>query len=287
MEQIEASSKKLRDVASLYSISSLKNIEEKIDQVTSTFMQILTTKCSDKAPVDMGKWLQYYAFDSVGSLTFGKPFGFLSEDRDIADIISITHGYARYGAVVGVFSEWHPFIFRLLNALAPSGNVGLAYIIQFTANAIKDWDARSNAEKLHEAQRSESGTTLHSDFLATWLAKNSRDPEKFPIGDVYYHALPHVAAGGETTGISAAAVIYLLIKNPDVHDRLRKELEAAATSQKQRQQRLWSMKEAQETPYLQAVIKESLRIFPATGLIFPRVVPEGGLEMAGKYFPPG
>ena len=171
-----------------------------------------------------------------------------------------------------------------MNAIAPGGNVGLAYIIQFTANAIKDWDARSNSEKLLEAQRSESGTALFSDFITTWLAKNGRAPEKFPIGDVYYHALPHVAAGGETTGISMAAVIYLLMKTPRVLDRLRKELEThwdIAASER------ISMKQAQDIPYLQVVIKEALRLFPATGLLLPRVVPEGGLELAGKHFPAG
>ena len=69
MEQIEFSAKKLRDVASLYSMSSLSNVEEKIDQCTSAFMQILASKCSEQAPVDMGKWLQYYSFDSIGNLT--------------------------------------------------------------------------------------------------------------------------------------------------------------------------------------------------------------------------
>jgi cytochrome P450 len=40
-------------------------------------------------------------------------------------------------------------------------------------------------------------------------------------------------------------------------------------------------------PYLQAVIKEALRMHPATGLPLGRVVPKGGSVIAGKYFAEG
>lgn len=39
--------------------------------------------------------------------------------------------------------------------------------------------------------------------------------------------------------------------------------------------------------YLQAVIKEALRMHPAVGTILARTVPEGGAHLAGCYFPAG
>ena len=38
-------------------------------------------------------------------------------------------------------------------------------------------------------------------------------------------------------------------------------------------------------PYLQACIKEGLRMHPATGLPLARVVPKGGATICGRYFP--
>ncbi|KAK5723190.1 hypothetical protein LTR17_013910 [Elasticomyces elasticus] len=38
-------------------------------------------------------------------------------------------------------------------------------------------------------------------------------------------------------------------------------------------------------PYLQAVIKEALRVHPAVGQPLSRLVPPGGAEIAGRYFP--
>jgi len=40
-------------------------------------------------------------------------------------------------------------------------------------------------------------------------------------------------------------------------------------------------------PYLQACIKEGLRVHPATGLPLARVVPKGGAIIAGTAFPEG
>lgn len=48
-----------------------------------------------------------------------------------------------------------------------------------------------------------------------------------------------------------------------------------------------TFKEAQAMPYLQAVIAEALRIHPAVGYILERTTPEGGTELAGRYFPGG
>jgi cytochrome P450 len=45
--------------------------------------------------------------------------------------------------------------------------------------------------------------------------------------------------------------------------------------------------EAQKMPYLQAVIKEGLRIHPVTGLPLARVVPSGGANISDVCFPQG
>ena len=68
-------------------------------------------------------------------------------------------------------------------------------------------------------------------------------------------------------------------------DKLRAELDSFM--QKREATGPIQMKEALELPYLQAVIKEGLRLFPATGLPMPRVVPPGGLDLVGHHFPEG
>lgn len=48
-----------------------------------------------------------------------------------------------------------------------------------------------------------------------------------------------------------------------------------------------TFKENQQMPYLQTVIKEALRIHPATGLPIERVAPPGGSTIAGFHFTAG
>ena len=114
---------------------------------------------------------------------------------------------------------------------------------------------------------------------------HQKNPEKFQIGDIYYHTLSNVVAGAETTGISLSAALYFLWKHPQVLAKLRQELDEKSAAGKF--QDLVPMKQAAECPYLQAVIKETLRLHPGNGLGLPRVVPAGGLILAGRYFPEG
>ena len=54
-----------------------------------------------------------------------------------------------------------------------------------------------------------------------------------------------------------------------------------------RDDELVQWEEVRNLPYLSAVIKEALRCHPAVGLPLERVVPSGGITVAGHYLPGG
>jgi cytochrome P450 len=51
--------------------------------------------------------------------------------------------------------------------------------------------------------------------------------------------------------------------------------------------RVISYKDAQKLPYLQACIKEALRVFHPVSMGTPRVVPKGGITIGERSFPAG
>ena len=188
--------------------------------------------------------------------------------------------------VAGIYHEWHPTTYKIWQWLAPKERGGgIAHIMQFAGQTINDWNQRSEVEKAKDEEKTQGGDLLYTDQTGSLLAKVRRNPESFKAEDIFYHMSMNVLAGGETTAASTANIIYYLIKNPAVLTKLRKELQDALSKRNEASKRI-SMKDAQNVPYLQAVIKESLRIIP-NGLHFPRVVPKGGLTLAGQFFPEG
>ena len=201
-------------------------------------------------------------------------FGFLETGQDIGDIMKTIHSYSRYGALVGVFAEWHPIVFKIITALASGRDVGMAYLIKFTTQAIAEL-----GEKGHDCKEGET------DLLSSLLAKHQKDPEGFTIGDVHHHTLPNVVGGAETTGISLSAAVYYLWKNPQILAKLRHELDARRSAGTFHD--IVTVKDVAGCRYLQAVVKETLRLHPGNGLGLTRLVPKGGLALSGRNFPEG
>lgn len=61
---------------------------------------------------------------------------------------------------------------------------------------------------------------------------------------------------------------------------LRSEIDAMAAKRKVSDP--VTFREAQKMPCLQAVVKEALRMHPATGLLLGRVIPKGVLQLRGN-----
>jgi hypothetical protein len=187
------------------------------------------------------------------------------------------HETLLYAARVGVFPEWHHLLFYLNAALAPSMK-GIIYTLQFIQKHI---DLRM-ADKT-PLPKADSKAPV--DFITRFLLLKEESPEKVSKQDIESAAMNNFGAGSDTTSVSLCAVIYFLCKHPDVLSKLRKEFDRAACRSEISDPITY--KEALQMPYLQAVIKESLRVHPAAGLPMGRIVPKGGATIAGQFFPAG
>ncbi|KAJ8129015.1 hypothetical protein O1611_g4615 [Lasiodiplodia mahajangana] len=231
-------------------------------------------------PVDMGHWLQCYAFDVIGEITYGRRIGFLNLGVDIQGIMHAIENQLAYGTLVGIYARFHRLAFAVVNFLAGKKGAGREFVVRLSRTRIVE-----EQEKRKVGHADNEDVVVAEPFVSKFLAKHEQDPEKFTMQHVMAGCTANLAAGSDTTGISLSAILYYLLRHPECLRKLRREItdfqEQGLLSDS------FTFKETQQMPYLQAVIKETLRMHPATGLPMERVVPEGGATISGRFFPAG
>ncbi|KAI1615398.1 cytochrome P450 [Exophiala viscosa] len=139
--------------------------------------------------------------------------------------------------------------------------------------------------RLKSLDDSEKGDRDAKDFLTKLALLHRRDQEAYTYWHVFAGRAQNVAAGSETTSITLNSIFYYLMKDPQRLHKLQTEIDEAVQSGQASDPITFA--QAQKLPYLQAVIKEGLRMHPATGLPIWRTVPEGGATIAGVEFRAG
>lgn len=88
-----------RSVAQKFSMTSIRTLEYLVDPCTQLFIDSMVDL--EGQVVDLGAWLQWYAFDVIGAITFSRTFGFMEQRRDVNEVIEGLESGLCYGAIVG------------------------------------------------------------------------------------------------------------------------------------------------------------------------------------------
>jgi cytochrome P450 len=246
-----------KKISNMYAMSSLVSYEPFVDKVNGEFMATLADHAQHGRAFDLFTWMQFYAFDVIGEITIGRSFGLVEAGYDKDGLLHAVHvGSISYGSMVGLIPEIHPWYLWFQNVFPIKSHW------EVTQRVIR----REIGARMQDVSSSD-----RKDFL-----------DQFTINNVVG---TNIGAGSDTTGISMTAVIYFLMKHPACLKKLRDEIDAA--TQQGNLSNPVTFQEAQKLPYLHATIKEALRLHAAVGQILSRVVPKGGAEVAGRYFPQG
>lgn len=74
-------------VASKYSVYSLQALGLQVNSCTDPFTSTLHELPAQGELIDLGEWLQWYAFDVIDAMTFDKRFEFIEERKNIEGVI--------------------------------------------------------------------------------------------------------------------------------------------------------------------------------------------------------
>ncbi|KAI1077749.1 cytochrome P450 [Whalleya microplaca] len=269
-----------RQYQSVYSMTALVEYEPFVDECADIFTQRLAELSQSGLPANMGHWMQCYAFDVIGCITYSKRLGFLDRGQDIGGLISTLESYLRSSSLMGIYASLHPYSFHLNKLISSSANNnGITYLWNYTGERMAEHQA--SPKVFDEDEKDIPG--ISRDFLSKFVSKHTQDPDTFTT----YHTMQgcgnNMIAGSDTTAISLSAILYYLLKNPRCFSKLREEVTQLEETGMHSQ--YITFKESQAMPYLQAVIKEALRLHPATGLPLERIVPSGGATISGRFFP--
>lgn len=269
----------------VYSMSSMVSYEPFVDQCADLFSQRLREIADGANPVlDMAHWFQAYAFDVVACVTFGSRFGFLDRGEDIFSMMAQLHDVVRYSTLAGIFPRLHAWLFYPSARLGLFGSRGRVAHMDFVKRRMA---VRAEERKSNEAEKRklEDGTGAQRDFMDRLWDKHDENPDRVSRYHIFMVGLANITAGSDTTATTLSGLLHLLLSHPRVLAKLTAEIDAAPLSQPNP-----TFKEAQTLlPYLDAVIKESLRLHSAVGLPLWRMVPPGpGLQVSGgDVLPPG
>ncbi|KAI5199371.1 benzoate 4-monooxygenase cytochrome-like protein P450 [Aureobasidium subglaciale] len=281
-----------RCVNGAFAMSSLVEYEPLVDSTTDVYIE--RTKelyCGEKGQrCDFTRWLQFYAFDVIGELTWSKRLGYIEKDQDVDGIIEFLNKFLSYAAPIGQM----PFLDLLLEKnplklqLEKWGiNKKVFPVTKFALD--RSGERKDEMQKVRETGIVEKRPGRGIDLLTKFNQAQHDHPEFMTDAQVLAASTSMVFAGSETTAISLSSIFYHLVRHPKVYEKLMQELDDAAETGaiQQRENNKVSWAESQKLPYLDAVIQESFRMHPAAGLILERITPAQGIEICGEHIPGG
>lgn len=237
------------------------------------------------AHIDCLNWFNYLAFDVIGDLAFGSPFGMLRAGADVAEVrdspdsppifapaVEILNRRGEVSATLGCLPQLKPYARWLPDPFFRQG-----------LNAVNNLAGIAIASVRHRFDS--PPPPGRKDLLARLMEGRDEKGELLGREELTAEALTQLIAGSDTTSNSSCALLYHVIRTPGVVEKLRQELDAAIPADVA----VPSYDTIKDLPYLQNVINETLRHHSTSGIGLPRTVPpeSSGVEICGHFFPPG
>lgn len=131
-------------------------------------------------------------------------------------------------------------------------------------------------DELIWAQIRERRTTTvpKNDMLAQMLIAAKRSPRPISEAEIRDEASTLLVAGHDTTSAALAWFWYVLMKHPAVEARVLREIDSVIG------QRAFTFADVSQLKYLEMVVKESMRMYPAAAFLFGREAVEN-VELGG------
>ncbi|EPQ55474.1 cytochrome P450 [Gloeophyllum trabeum ATCC 11539] len=238
------------------------------EELMSRWSDLLSSE-GEPQEVNVPSWLSRATLDAIGEAAFDYQFGALDNSetelgkvyRDIVPALFGTNTDKRLLMDSLLDSIPARFIVHLYRRLPGRRFERMRETSEATYKI-----ARQLVAEKYDALLSGKG---NKDVMSLLVKANaSENPAKRLTDEELYAQMRVILfAGHETTSNSLAWALWELAKHPEIQTRLRKEIRETEARVRASGQAELDLSDVESMPYLQAVLKESMRIHPAVGRI--------------------
>ncbi|GBB99562.1 hypothetical protein RclHR1_03560017 [Rhizophagus clarus] len=205
-------------------------------------------------PIDVFEVMQRITIEVLGELAFGYKFGCL-ESEETPHIINI------YKFLISTVESVYRIVFPWINKLPTEHNRKFRQAIKefdgFIFNIIETKRNEINNKKIADNGR--------VDLLTSMLKSSEQEGIHADTKQLRDEMVTFFVAGHDTTSMSLSTALYYLAKYPEMQEKARAEVINILGNEPV----IPSSDQLKEMKYINAIIKESLRIFPpAAALTF-------------------
>ncbi|CAG8645369.1 3806_t:CDS:10, partial [Funneliformis mosseae] len=203
-------------------------------------------------PIDIYEMLQHITIEVLGKVAFGYSFGTL-KSKELPDIVR------KYKYIMDHVESYSLNIFTFLNKLPTKRNRKFHEALKTFDKYIYEIIDIKRFELANRKKLNEKKTSNNEELLINML--EASEQEKIYIGseDLRDNMINFFSAGNDTTSMSISSSIYNLARYPEMQKKARDEVISVMGDEI----RIPTVDQLKDFHYLNAIIKESLRRYPA------------------------
>ena len=256
-----------RLLAYAFSAKGIRDQEPRFTYYIDLLIDRMHEFARDGKSADMVDWFTMTVFDVLGDLTWGEPFNGL-KDRRVHDWVDVSMHSTEF------FFKASSLAKHYLAPLIP---------ILTDRKVLQAVQLNSLYSAQLTERRAEAGRDgPRGDFWDKVLIKSGENEQGdgMTLDEMKANASFLILAGAETTATTLSGAAYLLCKHPRVLQKLTQEIRSQFRSSEE-----INLTAVGHLTYLHQVILETMRMYPPVADGLPRVTPQGGGVVCGRWYP--
>lgn len=238
-----------------FSAKALKGYEGALVNNMEIMLRQLAKRANADEAVDIDDWGMFFAFDMISEVGFGRNLGLLEQGK-LSPILEQLEDLMKFQQVVNN----RPYMIEVTRQIPTPKGAYAGMVMELLEQRDKDAHGQKAdiMQFLYEASAEEEGTD-ESD--STTFDKYNMRNNRGRRAELAAEARLIIVAGSDTSSTVMAMTLFLLLQHPKVTTQLRAELDRVFGTDYETVLSDFTRLD-RECPLLNAVINESMRLFP-------------------------